>query len=75
MTQNGKAPLIVLMSTCVAARLLMLSNHVMDYTWDFYASTMVRPIKSTEDGTDSSSASSAAVTSTIHELRCSHIAK
>ena len=37
------------------------SNHV---TWDFDASTMVRPTKSTEDGADSNSASSAATTST-----------
>ena len=38
-----------------------VSNHV---TWDFDASTMVRPTKSTEDGADSNSASSAATTST-----------
>ena len=38
------------------------SNHV---TWDFDASTMVRPTKSTEDGADSNSASSAAASSTI----------
>ena len=37
------------------------SNHV---TWDFDASTMVRPTKSTEDGADSNSASSAGVAST-----------
>ena len=37
------------------------SNHV---TWDFDATTMVRPTKSTQDGADSNSASSAATTST-----------